>query len=113
AERARLPPQQLVPRAGRLGAPVRPLRARGGDRTGGGARGPGGGRGHPPGHGGFVGGGMTIAGRGKERGAGVGPAVRAGVAVLRDMSVDGESFAPLIAVASVALAAALSGAAAV
>lgn len=56
---------------------------------------------------------MTIGRRWKERGETLVPALLAGLAVLLDMSVDGESFAHVIAVASVALAAALSGAAAV
>src|SRR4030095_17137812 len=101
-ERGRLPAQQLLHGLARLGAPVRPLRARGGDRTGGGARGPGGGRGHPAGHGDFVGWVMTIGRRWKERGETLVPALLAGLAVLLDMSVGGGWFAHLIAVGSVA-----------
>jgi hypothetical protein len=56
---------------------------------------------------------MTIGRRWKERGETLVPALLAGLAVLLDMSVDGESFAHAVAVALVALAAALSGAAAV
>ena len=56
---------------------------------------------------------MTIARRWKERGETLVPALLAGLALLLDMSVDGDSFAHAVAVALVALAAALSGAAAV
>jgi hypothetical protein len=56
---------------------------------------------------------MAIGRRWKERGETLMPASLAALAVVLDMSVDGESFAHVVAVASVALAAALSGAAAV
>jgi hypothetical protein len=56
---------------------------------------------------------MMMGRRWKERGETLVPALLAGLALLLDMSVDGESFAHAVAVAVVALAAALSGAAAV
>ena len=56
---------------------------------------------------------MTIGRRWKERGETLVPALLAGVALVLDMAGDGESFAHAAALAVVALAAALSGAAAV
>ena len=56
---------------------------------------------------------MTIGRRWKERGETLVPALLAGLALLLDMSGDGESFAHAVAVAVLAVAAALSGAAAV
>jgi len=56
---------------------------------------------------------MAGAGRWRERGETLGPALLSGVAVLLDLSVDAESFAHAASVGLVALAAAVSGAAAV
>ena len=56
---------------------------------------------------------MTIGRRWKERGETLAPAALAAVALVLDLAEDGESFLHAAAVAVVALAAALSGAAAV
>jgi hypothetical protein len=56
---------------------------------------------------------MTIGRRWKERGETLVPAALSAVALVLDLAVDGESFLHAAAVAVVALAAALSGAAAV
>jgi hypothetical protein len=56
---------------------------------------------------------MRVDGRWKEWGETVGPALLAGVALLLDLAQDGESFLHSVALGLVALAAALSGAAAV
>jgi hypothetical protein len=56
---------------------------------------------------------MTIVRRWKERGETLVPALLAGVALTLDLADDGQSFLHAVAVALVALAAALSGAAAV
>ena len=56
---------------------------------------------------------MTIGKRWKERGETLVPAMLAAVALVLDLAENGESFVHAVAVASVTLAAALSGAAAV